>query len=249
VTARVPTAEAEPARARFLDLFPIGFEEHETSDALELSAYTDARGERNVRAAFASVASALVEPGWEDRWRDFHRPVRAGGLWIGPPWRTPPSGVAAVVVEPGRVFGTGAHGTTRACVELLARTPRDSVLDAGCGSGVLAIAAALLGFAPVTAVDVDPAALEATRANAARNGVEVDVRVGDVLSDDLPAADVLVANIELPTVERLLRRWPGRRAIVSGYLAHETPRADGWTREARLVLEGWAADCLSRTTV
>lgn len=249
MTARVPRAESESARARFLDLFPAGFEELETSDALELSAYTDARGEQHVRGAFAFVVTALVEPGWEDRWRDFHQAVRAGGLWIGPPWQTPPSGAHAVVVEPGRAFGTGAHGTTRACVELLARSPRGSVLDAGCGSGVLAIAAATLGFAPVAAVDVDPAALEATQANAARNGVEVDVRAGDVLRDDLPAADVLVANIALPTVEKLLRRWQGRRAIVSGYLAHETPAADGWKCEARLDLEGWAADCLSRTTV
>ena len=245
----MPRAEAESARARFLDLFPAGFEELETSDSLELSAYTGERGEQQVRRAFAFVVTTLVEPGWEDRWRDFHQPVRAGGLWIGPPWQTPPSGAPAVVVEPGLAFGTGAHGTTRACVELLARSPRGSVLDAGCGSGVLAIAAARLGFAPVAAVDVDPAALEATRANAARNGVEVDVRMGDVLRDDLPAADVLLANIALPTVETLLRRWSGDRAIVSGYLAHETPAADGWTCETRLDLDGWAADCLSRTTV
>ena len=66
--------------------------------------------------------SLRVEPGWEDRWRSFHRPARAGGLWIGPPWEHPDPGEPAVVIDPGRAFGTGAHATTRLCVELMART-------------------------------------------------------------------------------------------------------------------------------
>ena len=249
MTARVRPTDAETARARFLDLFPAGFEEHETHAGLELIAYTDERGERRARAAFTSVVAASVQPGWEDRWRDFHRAVRVAGLWIGPPWQPAPAGVPAVVVEPGRAFGTGAHATTRACVELLARCPRGSVLDAGCGSGVLAIAAATLGFGPVVAVDVDRAAVDAARANVVRNAVEVDVGVCDVLRDPLPLADVLVANIELRSVERVLSRWGGERVIVSGYLAHEEPAARGWTRESRHELDGWAADCLARTTV
>ena len=103
-------------------------------------------GEARIRDVFQRVESAPVEPCWEDRWRTFHHGVRIAGLWIGPPWELAPSGVPAVVIEPGRAFGTGAHPTTRACVELLARGERGSVLDAGCGSGVLAIAAAKLGF-------------------------------------------------------------------------------------------------------
>ena len=88
---------------------------------------------------------------------------------------------AAVVVDPGRAFGTGAHPTTRACIELLARLDRGSLLDAGCGSGVVSVAAARLGFAPVVAVDVDEVAVEIARETARANGVEVHAFRADVL--------------------------------------------------------------------
>ena len=121
--------------------------------------------------AFPDAEVAPVQPGWEDGWRAFHRPVRAGGLWIGPPWEQPDPGEPAVVIDPGRAFGTGAHPTTRLCVELLARCERGSLLDVGCGSGVLSIAAARLGYGPIQAVDNDPVAVETTIANAEVNGV------------------------------------------------------------------------------
>jgi ribosomal protein L11 methyltransferase len=225
---------------------PEGFEEREADDELVLVANTDENGEDRIRSAFAAVVSAAVEPGWEDRWRTFHHAVHVGGLWIGPPWEAPRGGELAVVIDPGRAFGTGAHPTTQACVELLSQTERGSVLDAGCGSGVLAIAAAKLGFAPVVALDVDEAAVEAARVNARVNGVEIEVRAADVLRDGLPASAMLVANIELAAVETLLARWMGARAIASGYLAHEAPEAPGWFREQRLELGGWAADRFAR---
>lgn len=206
--------------------------------------YVDGAGEERLRTAFDEVESAPVEAGWEDRWRSFHRPVVAGGLWIGPPWEAAPAGVQAVVVDPGRAFGTGAHPTTRACIELLAGLERCSCLDAGCGSGVVAVAAARLGFAPVVAVDVDPAAVDAASATARLNEVAVDVRLADVLEDRLPESDLVVANIELAAVEQLLARVTASTAVTSGYLAHEAPSAPGWERTARLELEGWAADAL-----
>ena len=206
--------------------------------------YVDGAGEERMRAAFDEVESVPVEGGWEDRWRAFHRPVVAGGLWIGPPWEPVPAGAHAVVVDPGRAFGTGAHPTTRACIELLAGVERGSCLDAGCGSGVLAVAAARLGFAPVVAVDVDPAAVEVASATARLNGVAVDVRLADVLRDELPETDCVVANIELAAVEQLLGRLTAKAVVTSGYLAHQTPSAPGWERTARLELEGWAADAL-----
>jgi len=188
-----------------------------------------------------------VEPGWEDRWREFHHAVRAGGLWVGPPWEVPGAGERAVVIDPGRAFGTGAHPTTRASIELLARWSPSSMVDAGCGSGVVAIAAARLGFGPIVAIDADPVAIEVTRENAARNGVVVETREVDVLSGELPSADLVVANIELRIVEALLVRGEMRHAITSGYLAGEAPVAPGWTQVDAVEVDGWAAHVFAST--
>jgi ribosomal protein L11 methyltransferase len=238
----VPAAEAEIARARLIELVPEGYEEVDRGGEVELAAYTDEPGEERIRVAFGTAAAAPVEPGWLEGWRAFHHSVRAGGLWIGPPWERPPPGVSAVVIEPGRAFGTGAHATTRACIELLARADRGSLLDAGCGSGVIAIAAARLGFAPVVAVDVDPVAVEVARENALRNGVRIDVRLADVLEGGLAEADIAVANIDLRSASALLRKEPAGRLLASGYLAHEEPDATGWRRLERIELDGWASD-------
>lgn len=244
MTVRVPAAEAETAAARLLERFPGGLEERAADDRTELAVFTDEDGEADVRKGFADVSTERVEPGWEDRWKEFHRPVSAGGLWIGPPWIEPPAAQPAVVVDPGRAFGTGAHPTTRACIALLARLDRGSLLDAGCGSGVVAVAAARLGFAPVAAIDVDEVAVEIARETAHANGVEVTAFRADVLLDELPLADVVVANIELAIVEQLLQRVASSIAVTSGYLQSETPTERGWTRIDRVELDGWAADVL-----
>jgi len=199
-----------------------------------------------VLAAYPQAAVEPVAEGWEDGWKEFHRPASAGGLWIGPPWSSPPTEAVAVVVDPGRAFGTGAHPTTRACIELLSRLERGSLLDAGCGSGVVAVAAVRLGFAPVTAVDLDPVAVEVARRTAHQNGVVLDVWRADVLADELPSADVVVANIELGVVDSLLARIDARTTVMSGYLASERPEAPGWRAVERIELEGWAADVLAR---
>jgi ribosomal protein L11 methyltransferase len=229
-----------------VERFPVGFEERETGSETEFAVYTDAAGLSAVRAAYPRAGGVPVEEGWEDRWQAFHRPVVAGGLWVGPPWIAPPDDAAAVVVDPGRAFGTGAHATTRACIELLARLERGSMVDAGCGSGVVAVAAARLGFAPVRAVDVDAVAVEVAAETARLNRVDVEVAQADVLVDELPAADVVVANIELTIVERLLMRVGARVAVTSGYLASERPGAERWSPVDRLELEGWAADVVAR---
>lgn len=230
--------------ASLLEAFPAGIEERTVDGVTELTVYTDEAGEARLLAGHPGGSSELVAAGWEDRWKEFHRPVQAGGLWIGPPWIEPPLGGAVVVVDPGRAFGTGAHATTRACIELLATLERGSVLDAGCGSGVVAVAAARMGFAPVHAVDLDEVAVAAVAETARLNGVVVDVARADVLSDELPAADVLVANIELAVVERLLTRVTAPVAVTSGYLVGDVLRATGWRRRARLEIDGWAADVL-----
>ncbi|HZO33613.1 MAG TPA: 50S ribosomal protein L11 methyltransferase, partial [Gaiellaceae bacterium] len=182
---------------------------------------------------------------WEDRWRSFHRPVRVGGLWIGPPWERPPSDAITVVVDPGRAFGTGAHPTTQLCLQVLQEIVPGSLLDVGCGSGVLAIAAALLGFDPVTAVDVEVPAIEATLANARANGVSVDAQVVDA-DDALPRAETAVANISSGAVTALDTRLDTETFVASGYLAADHPVLRGWAHVDRRVKDGWAADVYRR---
>ena len=196
--------------------------------------------------AFPHAETSEVAAGWEDRWREFHRSVRVGRLWVGPPWEEPPRTAVGVVIDPGRAFGTGAHATTRLCLELLLEEQPGSVVDVGCGSGVLAIAAAKLDHAPVVAVDADASAVDATAANARRNGVAVDVRLADALAGRLPAADLAVANIALDVVERLAGTLRTQRVITSGYLVTDEPGLRGYRPIARRTLDGWAADLHER---
>jgi ribosomal protein L11 methyltransferase len=228
-----------------LTLFPDGFEEVDRDGATELVAYTDAAGEERVWHVFGSAQSTDVEDGWEERWRTFHRPVEVGRLWIGPPWEEPPPGLLAVVIDPGRAFGTGAHPTTQLCLQLLQDVEPGSLLDVGCGSGVLSIAASLLGFAPVCAVDVEPAAVEATLANARLNDARVDARLVGV-DDVLPPAASAVANISLASVSVSAARLQAQLLITSGYLLSDRPELAGWAHEERRLLDGWAADVFRR---
>jgi ribosomal protein L11 methyltransferase len=243
VSVTVPEARAEQARAVMIELFPEGFEEIEgVGGGLELAAYTNAAGEERIWQAFGGAAASDVEDDWEDRWRQFHKPVRVGSLWIGPPWEVPDEGAIAVVIDPGRAFGTGGHPTTQLCLELLEDEERGSVLDVGCGSGVLSIAAAKLGFDPVLAFDFDPQAVEATERNAADNGVSIGVRQADLREDELPDADLALANIAAEAVLAVSARLRAPRVITSGYLVSDDPQLAGYRIERRVQNGGWAAD-------
>jgi ribosomal protein L11 methyltransferase len=192
------------------------------------------------------VASEAVAGGWEDNWRTFHHGVVVGRFWVGPPWEDAPADVEAIVIDPGQAFGTGAHPTTRLSLELLQELEAGSLLDVGCGSGVLSIAAAKLGFGPVVGIDVEDAAIEATLANANVNGVELTALRADALAAELPPAQFVVANVALDVVERLLPRLRAERAVTSGYLDRDEPRVEGWRRTSRQEGDGWAADLLER---
>ena len=230
---RVPAAGAETALARMLELFPAGVEEERDGGDVVFAGYAD-------EAPAPDLQPEAVQPGWEDAWRAFHRPIRVGPLWIGPPWFEPDPDAIPVVIDPGRAFGTGAHGSTRAALEVLARLDPSPALDLGCGSGVLSVAAVRLGFGPIQAFDVDPLAVGATAENAARNGVDVPVAQADVLVDPLPSAPLWLANLELGLLRRLLERSDlPEQILVSGLTADQTlggnPRAE---------VDGWAAEVL-----
>ena len=208
---------------------------------LELAVYGGPEVEEALRASFTAVTSELVEPGWEDNWRAFHRPVEIGKLWVGPPWEEPPQGLLPVVIDPGGAFGTGAHPPTRLCLELLQELEPASLLDIGCGSGVLAIAAAKLGFSPVVAFDNDPEAIEATLTNTKANGVSLDARLADVLAASLPPVEVAVCNISLQALEELASGLECGTLVASGFLASDDLRLAGYSVVRRQEQADWAA--------
>ncbi|MBW3602045.1 MAG: 50S ribosomal protein L11 methyltransferase [Actinobacteria bacterium] len=141
---------------------------------------------------------------WAAEWREGLEPVTVGAVTVAPPWRRDDVTGAGhvVVIQPGQAFGTGHHQTTRACLgalqELAVRGRR--VLDVGTGSGVLALAAALLGAAQVVAVDVDPVAVAAARSNARDNGLSVDVRHGSLSAAGDRPFDILTANLDTAAI-------------------------------------------------
>ena len=230
-----------------IELFPEGFEERQGVAELDLTAYTDRGDAAMLLEALGRVSESPVALGWEEAWKGFHQPVTIGPIWIGPPWEAATAGSIPIVIDPGRAFGTGAHATTRLCLELLLGLEPTGLVDLGSGSGVLAVAAAKLGFAPVLALDNDELAVEATRANAAQNGVAVEARRADVLADALPRVDIAMANIARAPVERVAERFDGRIVIASGYLEAERPEPRGWRSTTRRVSGDWAADLFVRT--
>jgi ribosomal protein L11 methyltransferase len=242
----VGVGAAEEARGRMLRLLPEGFEEVDRGDTLELAGYVGPEAELRVRAVFGDAVSEPVPEDWGERWRSFHRPVRIGSLWVGPPWEPAPDDATAVVIDPGRAFGTGTHPTTRLSLELLQQVEPGSLLDIGCGSGVIAIAAAKLGFTVVDVLDVDAVATETAAENATLNALELPIRTADALTTGLAPADIAVANIAVEVIAQLAPRLAVELFIASGYLETEQPEPAGVRHVARRTADGWAADLYRR---
>jgi ribosomal protein L11 methyltransferase len=266
---RVARADAEIALAELLELAPAGVEEVDQGGETveyavygapgELPALPDLRAAAG--AALVEITTTEVADDWASRWRTFHRPLTIGDrLHVRPPWAAPAADPALldIVVDPGQAFGTGAHHTTRMCLEaLLELQPGGGLIDLGCGSGVLAIAAAKLGWAPVAGVDHEHASVAATRENAAVNGVEVRARHADLLRDGpVPVAPTVVANLVRPLLAHVARAGfdgePPRVLVVSGLLHGEADEiaaafgARGLRERGRRHSGEWAALTLAR---
>jgi ribosomal protein L11 methyltransferase len=198
----------------------------------------------------AYALSRVADEDWVRRSQSQFGPLTIGErLWIGPGWHEPPTGRVAVRLDPGLAFGTGSHPSTRLVLRFLEKTIRggETVLDYGCGSGILAIAAARLGAAGVDAVDLDPQAVRATAANALANAAAVRAMAPEALA--VASYDIVVANIlaqPLIVLAPLLaaRTAPLGRIALSGILetqAGETAGAyEPWFDLRVSAEEGWA---------
>jgi ribosomal protein L11 methyltransferase len=237
LAVRVARPEAELVLAELLELAPGGVQEVAIgSDVIEYAVY-GAPGELpdlpDLRAAaggaLVEVRTEEIADDWSERWREFHRPLVLGDrLTVRPPWEPPGDAELDVVIDPGQAFGTGAHATTRLCLELMLESSvtEGSFVDVGCGSGVLAIVAAALGFDPVSALDYDPAAVTATEENAERNRVTLHPGLFDLRRDQVPDGDLVVANVLAGPLVKWAdhqERVPGQ-LIVSGILTAEADR-------------------------
>jgi ribosomal protein L11 methyltransferase len=248
--------------AALLELAPTGVEQVDGDGWVEFALYgapgelpAFPSGPADVGGVRVNVSGSELADDWTERWREFHQPALVGErVWVRPPWAETREGALDLVIDPAQAFGTGAHPTTRLSLELLLELePSGPLTDVGCGSGVLAIAAALLGFEPVIALDNDPAAVEATIDNARANGVRLAaVECLDVRKDALPSAATVTANLIRPLLLELADRLPGppERLIVSGLLEgeeDEIARAfEPMHERRRLRLGGWGALLLVR---
>jgi ribosomal protein L11 methyltransferase len=258
---RVQRAQAELVLAELLELAPAGVEETQIGEQVVEYAVYGAPGElpdlpdlqAAAGAALVEISTSETADDWQERWRQFHRPVLVApspgwvaasdvpALHVRPPWAPAstrrPGSVEEIVIDPGQAFGTGAHATTRLCLEMLLElaatgSRRGPLLDVGTGSGVLAIAAARLGFEPVLALDHDRLSVDAARANAAVNGVALGLRRVDLRTETLPwlggheapgAGTVVLANLLRPLLLELAGTIvdPPAHLIASGLLIEQ----------------------------
>jgi ribosomal protein L11 methyltransferase len=226
----------------------------EERDDVVIAGFASEVAARTAAAAMdvSSTIIELVDDTYLDDWRRFAQPWRVARLFVRPPWveATAPPNTIEIVIDPQRSFGSGAHASTRLALELMQRLDLrgSTVLDVGSGSGVLSVAAAVLGAARVDAIDIESDAVMATMANARRNGVDDRIRARvSALDGVADRFDVVLANV-LPSVHREIADGVRSRAwlfaIVAGMLdgqVAEIESAYGARPVASCTEGGWAA--------
>jgi ribosomal protein L11 methyltransferase len=227
--------------------------------AEHVTAYADSLAALGFTPPGRPEVAVLQDTGWAEAWREHFRPRAIGRRFlVAPPWETPEAGDrVALIIEPGRAFGTGHHGSTAGCLEAIERlTIPDApgyAIDLGTGSGILAVALARLGAGRILAVDDDPEATAAAAANAARNGLgpRIECRLADVATLAVPPAPLVVANILTTAHRRLAAHYgtlvtPGGVLVLGGILDAEAAevghalRDAGWDVAETIRCEGWA---------
>lgn len=264
---------AERVLADLVELAPGGVEEETGPGWVEYAIY-GAPGELpalpDLEAAagegLVEVSSKEVPDDWADRWQDFHKAISIanGRIVVRPSWDLHPAGAEQpagidVVIDPGQAFGTGAHATTRMCLELLLELAdkglaEGPLCDWGTGSGVLAIAGAKLGFEPVVACDHERAALEAAAANAEVNEVDLEPMRVDLRREPAPLAQTVTSNLTAPLLREVAARIEEipEQLVCSGILVSELDGVvsafgrSGLAERERRSSGDWAALLLER---
>ena len=261
--------QAEFVLAELVGIAPTGVEERTGDGRIEYAIY-GAPGELpeigEIEAVCAEgvveVRASDVPSDWDSRWRDFHQPVIVPsgsgqeGVWVGAPWHDRPADPgAAVVIDPGRAFGTGSHPTTRLCLGLMldlhdGGLAGGGLSDIGTGSGILAIVGSLLGWDPVSGSDHEVASVEAATANARANLATVDFTRHDLRDGFDSLEPTLTANLTAPLLATLSAGLPEGnlplRIVCSGLLEEETGRVvgafsgAGYRLAQKRSLEGWS---------
>jgi ribosomal protein L11 methyltransferase len=269
LAVRCRTELADVVLAELVELAPNGVEEEHGAGYVEYAIYGPP-GELpdmpQIRAAagegLVEVSSTEIPDDWADRWRDFHQAVRVGRLCVRPSWVEPdPQDEIDVCIDPGQAFGTGGHATTAMCLELLSAladsgAAAGGLCDLGTGSGVLAIAAAKLGWHPVSGFDHERPALEAAAENAAANGVEIELERVNLRTALPPLAATCVANLTAPLLHEVAARLPAagppELLVCSGMLLSEVDGVSaalgdaGFEERARRSGGEWSALLVAR---
>jgi ribosomal protein L11 methyltransferase len=264
LAVRCSPEQADLVLAELTVLAPNGVEEESGPGYVEYAIYggegeLPELGEIEVSlgANRVELSATEVPEDWAERWRDFHKPILIGDrLWVRPSWEGPRRGAVDLIIDPGRAFGTGAHPSTRLCLQLLLELEagggaQGALADLGTGSGVLGIAAAKLGWGPVRACDHELSAIEAARANAELNGVTLELERVNLRERRPTLAPTTVANLTAPTLTAFAGQLDHRSApktlVCSGLLPSELQRLEAAFAASGLVVierrrEGdWAA--------